>query len=121
MKLFTLIAVALVSISALANTPAQVNKAVASRMDAILSDTVNEGEGSAYVQNLRCQVAPKKDNARVSVAKCDINFKVSYGDAKCVTSCFMIYTYENNDLRTLRANDRLEGECIEYLSGTYCD
>lgn len=121
MKYFSVILFSLFVFQVSASSLKKIEAAAANSMDSILSDTVNEGEGQAKVDQVKCSSAKKKNDPTVNVIRCDMNFAVSYGNAKCSTSCFMIYTMKNIDLKTLTPNSGLEDRCIENLSGTYCD
>lgn len=122
-----LILIGLITAASYAQT-LTLEQAVANSIDGLLSDTVNEGDRTAYVKEVRkkpvmnCTVAPKKNDPSTQIAKCDVTFtvKMEYVDDKCESSCFLIYKIKNKDLNSIEGNEDLENKCIEDLGSVEC-
>jgi hypothetical protein len=104
-------------------------KNIAQAVDALHSDTVNEGDMTANVASvdgmpeMQCTLASYREAGK-GLAKCNISFDVesNYSDETeyCSRECFLIHIY---DLKTLKVLDRVEGlsqSCIENLASG-CD
>lgn len=110
---------------------AQLEQNIANNINAVLWDTINEGEVMALVAEseseepvMSCKVAPHKSQAGKGVAKCDVEFAVESGPSdervKCRQSCFLISVYDLSSLKVLSENEALIESCFETLSSG-CD
>lgn len=130
MKTILLFALALTSVSVFAQSlNPRLLKNIAIAVDALHSDTINEGEMSAWVNevngapDMECTLARYREAGK-GVARCQVTFEVESqytGETDtCLRECFLIHIY---DLRTLKILDRVESlsqSCLEDLSSG-CD
>ncbi|OFZ31908.1 MAG: hypothetical protein A2622_11865 [Bdellovibrionales bacterium RIFCSPHIGHO2_01_FULL_40_29] len=104
-------------------------KNIASAVNALHEDTINEGQMTAYVgmvngrPEMQCDLARFREEGK-GLAKCNISFNIKSeytGESEnCSNECFLIHVY---DLKTLQVLDRVESlsqSCIESLSSG-CD
>jgi len=100
-------------------------KNIADAVDALHSDTVNEGDMTAHVStvngkpDMQCTLESYRKKEK-GLAKCLVSFDVesNYSDETeyCSQECFLIHVY---DLKTLEVTDRVESlsvKCIENLA-----
>jgi hypothetical protein len=102
---------------------------IANSLDALLSDTVNEGEMTAWVSEvagkpqMTCELSRSRQTG-LGLAKCDISIDIESQytgeNETCSSSCFVVYLYRLSDLTVVRAAGDTEDKCIENLSSG-CD
>ncbi len=125
----TMLLTALFTITSVAWANPKLEKNIANSLDALLSDTVNEGEMTAWVSEvagkpqMSCKLS-RSTQAGVGLAKCDISIDIESqytGETEtCSNSCFVIYLYKLSDLSVVRAAGDTEEKCVENLSSG-CD
>ena len=100
-------------------------KNIANSIDSLLSDTVNEGDMYAKVNevqgkpDMKCKLSAYREPGK-GVAKCEINFKIESNYTEetqyCQKSCFLINVYDLNTFSIVKRIESLEQNCIENLS-----
>ncbi|MBI2604623.1 MAG: hypothetical protein HYW49_00950 [Deltaproteobacteria bacterium] len=106
--------------------PLAVKRAVSADLDALLGDTVNEGDIEASVKHIRgipqmdCLLAPSRKYPALELIKCQVSFlvinRIERPYSRSEQSCFVIYTIQNRDLRTIRRGpNKLIEWCLENL------
>ena len=114
----------LVGLNAYAGTQS-LEQAVANDIQALLDDTVNEGEQQAHVNYpspknpaVRCQLREHRDSPSKKWAFCTVDFIVSDSESSEGRSCQLSYVFEPN-AQELTLNDGNEEQfvaCTESLS-----
>ena len=102
----------------------QVKLAIANDMNNILSDTVNEGDGSAYVAeidglpDIDCSERQSKSIADKKWYFCNVAFDVQLSSESELESrtCRLTYSVMKDDLKTLTVAPEQETSCIENLA-----
>lgn len=123
MKAVLICLVLLISAQSQAASLDEVKQAIANDMDNILSDTVNEGDGSAYVAEINgkpdvsCVERLSKSTPGKKWYFCNVGFDVRFSSESELEgrSCRLTYSVLNDDLRSLTADDDQETSCIENL------
>jgi len=97
--------------------------AVAQDLQALVSDTVNEGEQTAQVVRqgkvpaVECRLSDSREAGR-KWAQCKVSFTVSYENEKEVRSCSVLYSFKPGSAQAdlQRGNEQSFRDCIETLS-----
>lgn len=104
---------------------ASVESLITFDLNALIRRTVNEGDRIARVESIKsvvCKYSPKTDNPKVTVARCDVGFRVKIENCHgktSYTSCYLIYGYEN-PAEIKRGPMDLVNRCMENLNGVVC-
>jgi len=125
MKLLTVAFLALSATTAFAGQ-SSLEQEVANDIQALVSDTVNEGSQDAQViyegdtPSVECKVSNAKDRIGVKWAFCRVDFRVTFEDLEDVAErqCKLLYSFDPAQVaKTLeRANEDLIQDCMETLS-----
>lgn len=104
-------------------------KNIADSIDSLLSDTVNEGDMTAYVEirngkpTMSCQLSSYREPGK-GVAKCDVTFDIesNYTDETqtCQQTCFLVHVYDLKSFEITSRVEKLIDSCMENLSSG-CD
>lgn len=114
-----LIALTISSLS-IASPAKALEAAVADDIQALLSDTVNEGEQTAQVvrRSVDCKISPMRGSAVRQWAFCRMDFEVSYAGETSVRGCALLYSFAEGaaNFSLQRGKDEQFQSCIEALS-----
>jgi hypothetical protein len=100
--------------------------AVAQDIQALVADTVNEGEQTAQVvyrgkiPAVECRLSDAKETSR-KWAQCRVSFTVSFEGEKEVRTCSVLYSFNPRSAQAdlQRGNEQSFRACIETLSESF--
>lgn len=100
-----------------AAAPITVERLVMADIQALLDDTVNEGDQTARALHAACEISNARQGSR-KWALCRVDFTVVYEGASTERACNLLYSFKSNDLEAdfKRGPRRYFDVCLENLS-----
>lgn len=102
-------------------------EAVARNIQALIEDTVNEGEQTAYVikkngkYEVDCSISNNKKSKNLKWAYCKVDFLVTYEEMKEARTCGLLYSFQPKNIENtlVRGNEESFADCVEYLAESF--